>query len=215
MKSKQLTEKKIQEYLSHIDSHDINHAFYILKLIRESSTEGHKAIRQVFELSETTKTDKSISSDCIISKEQREELLRKYASYVLTYLKVLVESRPSVDDFYVQLWKFIDQNELLPTEETKALALYLFWNDVRLPYFEFNQDGQMSSEEFTEIRHKIALEISKARFALYLPCELRTETAANLVGIINGLKDEKEKQVLVAAILAHHEKMCSKDDDEE
>ena len=214
MAEKSLT-KNIQDFLSHVDGEEINQSYELLKLIHEKSYEGSNVLQLVFELSEQIKSDKTIPVEIYIDKKDYDELMLKYAGYVYSFLRLLIELRPSTNIFYEKLWDFIDKDQLLQTKEARAFALSIIWSDVRLPYYEFDKYENMNQEEFMNIRNEIASEISKARFALYLPCEQRTETAANLVKIIDGISDEKKKQVLVAAILAYDEKRCGRADDEE
>jgi hypothetical protein len=215
MSEKSISKKQIQEFLSHVDGEEINQSYEVLNLIEESSTDGSKVLRTLFELSETVKSDKTNSVNTYIDKKDFDELMVKYAAYVYSFLKLLIELRLPTNSFYTKLWDFIDKDPLLQTKESRAFALSIIWNDVRLPYYEFEKYENMDQEEFINLRNEIALEISKARFALYLPCEQRTETAANLVKIIDGIEDEKKKQVLVAAILAYDEKRCGRADEEE
>ena len=187
MPEKTLTKKNIQDFLSHVDGEEINQSYEVLKLIHERAADGSNVIRWVFELSEIVKSDQTIPVDTYINKNDYDELMVKYAAYIYSFLRLLIELRPSTNSFYDKLWNFIDNDQLLQTIEARALALSIIWNDVRLPYYEFDKYEKMEQEEFTEIRNEIALSISKARFALYLPCEQRTETAANLVKIIDEL----------------------------
>lgn len=212
MGSRSFSRSSIQAFLSHADGTDINKSYEMLKRIWESSTDGKKAIQTIFELSEIIESDESMPVDEYIDKDTTDILLAKYSNYVNSYLRLLVDSRPSVNEFYTKLWEFINSDTFLQTEESKALAFSLIWNDFRLPYYAFDNSGKMDDEEFLEIRKRITIEISKARLVIFTNHDLKTEKAASLLSIINELNDEKDKQVLLAAILSLHERRIRRED---
>lgn len=215
MEKKNFTKKDIQELLSHISGTDINKAYEVLTHIWNSSTSGEKAIKLIFELSETIDSDNSFLVEERIDNKTEERLLAKYSRYIFSYLRLLVDSRPSVDLFYAQLWKFINEDQFLQSEESKVLAFSLIWNDMRIPYYDLKISGKMSDDEFLEIRNKISSEIAKARFVVFSNFEQKTERTACLLNILEKTDGEKEKQVLLAAILAFLENRLSRIDDKD
>lgn len=214
MSNKRFTKKVVTDFLSHVEGEEINISYELLSLIWESNTDGKKAIQTIFELNEITKSDKSQPVATYVTKEEYDELFQKYTSYVLSFLELLIESCPSTESFYTQLWEFINNDELIKPMEAKAFVFSLLLNDVRLPYHEFNIVSKMDREEFFNIRRKIGMTISKARFAIYLQNVHPTQVAAYLLETMNELNDEKEKQVLLTSILAYNAKRAGKNRDD-
>ena len=206
-------QKTIKEYLSHVKGSAENKSYEFLKLLKDNSMNGEKALKDLFELSEITDSDETNEINTYISEDHAEMLFSKYSQYVLSYLKLLIESKPSVNSFYKQLWLFIDKDPFLQTLESKSMALALVWYDYRLPYYVFEQKEKMGDVEFSEIYDRIALKISKARFVIYSYYELKTQRAADLIKILDELEDEKEKQVLLALALVFNERKAKSTND--
>ena len=212
MKVDQLTVESISEFLSHTSGTDVNKSYELLKMIRNSSTRGEDALKMIFELSEVIDSDNSSQVKDYIDKESAERLFSKYNHYVNSYLRLLVDSGISENEFYKRLWTFINEDSLLNTDEAKAIAISIVWGDYCIPYYEFDCSGKMEMDEFNAICKSIALELSKVRLVVFKNYDLRTEKAAALLSVLDELKDEKKKQVMLAVILSLSEQRVLRED---
>ena len=73
----------------------------------------------------------------------------------------------SEDAFYELLWNSIaNHNPLLPGEDDVIYAIYLIWQDGRIPYFQLEEGLKMTNERFAEVIRKNKSLIKKANFII-------------------------------------------------
>lgn len=73
----------------------------------------------------------------------------------------------SEDDFYRLLWDSIaGHNPLLSEENDVIYAIYMIWQDGRIPYFQLEEGFKMTNERFAEITRKNIDLIKKANFII-------------------------------------------------
>ena len=120
------------------------------------------------------------------------------ASFEQILLKNLVEN-----EFYQKLWDFISTSTSLESDDARAFAIFHIWKDYRIPYFQLEDGMYMQNEEFKKCSEELYGKIQKARFILSTQLfKQRTSRASVLLDLINSLKTEKEKTVLLAHILS-------------
>ena len=137
----------------------------------------------------------------IFSEEEKYQYIRDYGKIIDGTLEALLKKNYSKEKFYIELWKFIEDNPLLDNKKLKAFALYYIWIDIRIPYYELEEGVKMSNEVYSNIRQKMMNEIKKARFIINCPTEQKTERASRLIKMLEEMAGEKEKAVFMAQIL--------------
>lgn len=109
----------------------------------------------------------------------------------------------SEDDFYRLLWDSIaGHNPLLSEEDDVIYAIYMIWQDGRIPYFQLEEGFKMTNERFAEITRKNIDLIKKANFIIQSTIEQRTEVSGLLLKIISECETEEDQVVVLVQILA-------------
>ncbi|MDE7199810.1 MAG: hypothetical protein K2O15_13145 [Lachnospiraceae bacterium] len=157
------------------------------------------------------------NADDIISTEEQEipprytaaeiqKIKYKCATCVNGILDGALRRNCSEDDFYNLLWHSIaDHNPLLSEEDDIIFAIYMIWQDGRIPYFHLEEGIRMTNERFMEITRKNMLLIKKANFIVRSSLEQRTEVSALLLNILSECETQEDKTVVLAQILARLE----------
>lgn len=156
------------------------------------------------------------ADDIVSSKEQEipqcytaaeiQKIKARCAPCVSGILGSALERNSSEDDFYRLLWNSItDHNPLLPEEDDVIYAIYMIWQDGRIPYFQLDEGVKMTNERFAEITRKNKDLIKKARFIVRSSLEQRTEVSALLLKILSECETEEDRVVVLAQILARQE----------
>lgn len=112
----------------------------------------------------------------------------------------------SEDDFYRLLWDSIAvHNPLLSEEDDVIYAIYMIWQDERIPYFQLEEGFKMTNDRFAEITRKNMDLIKKANFIIRSSIEQRTEVSGLLLKILSECETEEDRVVVLAQILARQE----------
>lgn len=157
------------------------------------------------------------NADDIVSSEEQEipqrytateiqKLKSRCAPCVSGILDSALGRNSSEDDFYRLLWDSISNHNPLLTEEDDVIyAIYMIWQDGRLPYFQLDEGLKMTNERFMEITRKNKALIKKANFIIRSSMEQRTEVSALLLNILSECETEEDQVVVLAQILARLE----------
>ena len=157
------------------------------------------------------------NTDDIVSVEE-QEIPQRYtaaeiqkrknhcASCVMGILNSALSRNASEDDFYELLWHSIaDHNPLLPEEDDVIYAIYMIWQDGRIPYFQLEEGIKMTNERFVEITRKNKTLIKKVNFIIKSSLEQRTEVSGLLLKILSDCETQEDRAVVLAQAFARLE----------
>lgn len=157
------------------------------------------------------------NADDIVSSEEQEipqrytvaevqKLKSRCAPCVNGILGSALERNCLEDDFYRLLWDSIaGHNPLLSEEDDVIYAIYMIWQDERIPYFQLEEGFKMTNDRFAEITRKNMDLIKKANFIIRSSIEQRTEVSGLLLKILSECETEEDQIVVFAQILAKQE----------
>lgn len=115
----------------------------------------------------------------------------------------LIGQNLDADTFYSELWhRGVDADTNFPEEKEKIYAMYRFWMDGRIPYFQLEEGMHMSEEKFSQIIEEKEKDIKKAVFILNCRYSQKTERSSLLMKVLDSCRTEEEKAVLLAQILS-------------
>lgn len=193
--------REIIEKLKILDGEQINVCYQIYKTI--ISVQGREAelLRFLYENSEMIEATDNVSVEKIFSEDEERKLALHYEKLVKGILETMLQKKYAVDEFYQSLWNAIAENPMIEDEKAKVYAVYNIWTDPRIPYFELEQGIQMENEEFAEIIYERLEDIKKIRFIMTTPLEQRTERASLLLKVLDDIKDERERAVLMVQLM--------------
>lgn len=107
------------------------------------------------------------------------------------------------DTFYSELWhRGIEEDTNFSEEKEKIYAMYRFWADGRIPYFQLEEGMYMTEENFSGMIEEKEKDIKKAMFILNCRFSQKTERSSLLMKILDSCETEEEKAVLLAQILS-------------
>ena len=105
---------------------------------------------------------------------QKKVLKEKYGDIVNSFIEFFVSQKDSVENFYANMWKAIQNDTFFPTEASKVFAFYYVVIDSRVPYFELDQGYGMSNDAYRKLRLNI----------IYLLTHSSIHTSTHLPSII-------------------------------
>lgn len=180
---------EVDAMLGLVDADDINLASALSKLVQKASIDDRPAIlRYLFEhpdLSEREDTaSKEIKLDHTITEDELRRLQKMYGNVVDSFLELILEGKPEVDEFYQQLGE-VFANPVLRDDKVQAFALYWLLWDKRLPYFVLEDGLRMSKEDWVNLGKQLARETAKIRFILASELQFRSETADLILKVVD------------------------------
>lgn len=201
LEKKEQVKQNIMEVLEKFSGDKLDLSYMIYKEIASVREEGASLLKYFFEESEMVESSEERNAERIFSEEEKSKYKELYRKIIDGALEALLVKNLSDDEFYKELWKFIDETSILADEKLKSFALYYLWIDVRIPYFKLEPGIRMANEEYVTICKKIIEQIKRVRFVLNVTTEQRTERASRLVSMLDRLEDDREKAVLMSQIL--------------
>lgn len=132
--------------------------------------------------------------------EQITEDIGRLANLVIANL---VRNRLSEEEVYDNLWNKITDNTLLPDQKSQVAFLLCLWIDPRIPYYQVGEGCSMEGTEFVRIVDEIWPIVKRADFILAIPFSQKTQRASLVMELSDKLKDERERAVFWACIIAH------------
>lgn len=161
------------------------------------------ALQWFFENSEKIESSNSKTASSYISETTSKKLHKQYSELVDALFEQILSKNLPVEIFYQKIWEIITTAPSFDDDDARIFALYYIWIDARVPYFKLEDGLFMSNKEFQECSELLHTTIQKARFILRTNLfEQRTSRASVLLSLIEGLKTEQEKAVLMAHILS-------------
>lgn len=126
---------------------------------------------------------------------QKKMLKEKYGDIVNSFIEFFVSQKDSIEKFYANMWKSIQNDTFFPTEASKVFAFYYVVIDSRVPYFELDQGYGMSNESYRKLRKKHATLLKKVRYILNAEFEQKTEQASILLQELGVAMPSEEDNV--------------------
>lgn len=198
---------EIQSILSetrNLTRHDkLNICADIYQRLIEFPADAAEALRWFFENSERIESSNSKAAGSYISETTSKELHKQYGELVDALFEQVLSKNLPVETFYKKMWEIITTSPSFDNDDARIFALYYIWIDARTPYFQLEDGISMSNKEFQECSELLHTTIQKARFILRTNLfKQRTSRASVLLNLIEELKTEQEKAVLMAHILS-------------
>lgn len=193
-------EREISELLKTASGEKIDICYEIYNKIVSYPGNEPDLLRFFMEESEQIVSNENRPVEVIFLEEERTEYISNYGETIDEILENLIKEELEENIFYKELWNSIDTN-IFNSSKLRAFAVYFIWIDMRMPYFKLESGIQMSGEEYRKIRKSIIKEIQRARFIISAPMNQKTERASRLVNMLDSIKDDKTKSVLMTQIL--------------
>lgn len=194
--------KRINDILQNYSGAKVNIAYCIYEEIASQSGHESDVLEYFYECAEDAKSEGRTPIKEIFTAEEKFHFVLSYGKLIDGALEALLQKNCSCTEFYSELWDFIEHNTILTEKKQKAFALYYIWIDARIPYYQLDAGLRMDNTAYKEMIEKLKPMIKKARFILYTPTAQRTERASRLLKLLDEVKSEEEKAVLMAQILA-------------
>lgn len=204
------SEKLIRKYLSEVDGKisDVCADFYysfikdnpnskenfssFLKLQYQIPSNGTNEVKTYFDSKEYGQVIDSIKQGIF-------NMLNKIASQNL-----------SPDEFYNELWSNTFCSPYFSSDIEYICVLILLRSSTLIPYYKMDEIEKMDDAEYLATANCIHEDILKAYFTLNYNFEQKTQIAAQLITIYNGLGSMQEKTVFMAQIIGYYQKQLIK-----
>ena len=105
------------------------------------------------------------------------------------------------DDYYKHLWEMLEKVLSPFSEKEKGTCLYSVVCDKRTPYYAVMRGLRMSNDDYQKIINAILPSMEKMWFVLGLRTAQKTETASQLLSIMDELESNEYKTVFLSQLL--------------
>lgn len=156
-----------------------------------------KSILKTDEEEKSTDDEEEMKHD-----EEMKYYVSKYKRVAQALIDLSVGKGYKEKEYYSELWMNLSTIMASRSETEKGACLYAILIDNRTPYFMIAPGLQMSNIEYKEEIRKLKKEIDAVRFVFNLKNTQRTETASQLLDIIEKTESRMSKVVLLSRILA-------------
>lgn len=140
-------------------------------------------------------------------------LVSRYKRLAQAIIDLNSDKGLSETEYYERVWKSLSLMLEEVSEEEKGACLYAFLLDKRTPYFKINPGMRMNDATYQNEVKRISDDIDKAQFILSLKTQQKTETASQLLELIEKMDSKEGKVVLLSRILVMVQKK-KRDEDE-
>ena len=127
----------------------------------------------------------------------------------------LVQKRLPEEDFYHALYEKMLDSSFLPDLNAQVSFLTSLWISPRIPYYQVEQGCTMDDDQFASINQRIEPYLRKAFFILSINIKQRTQRASLLMQLADQIKNEEERVVFWAVIMANIRGKSERRDTEE
>lgn len=141
-------------------------------------------------------------------------LIDRYRRFAQGIIDLNSDKGLSETEYYERVWKSLALLLTDASDEEKGACLYAFLLDKRTPYFKINPGMRMSEATYQKEMKRISDDIDKARFILNLITQQKTETASQLLELVEKTDSKEGKVVLFSRILAMVQKKKRDEDDD-
>ena len=199
------TIKDFREYFHHASGnpYDIYYKAYFDYYLRIPEEEKLICFKEL--LTWAILPDGKYQTQIYHTKEEYEKLIKKASSVMSGILENLVESKPTEDEFYKQLYEFISMKYLFNDDEDRLGAILFLINSPFIPYYLLDSGIKMEEEEFRELTKASYPYLTKLVFILNSRVQQRTETSSLIIKVFDEIKDERLKAVLMANFIGYYE----------
>lgn len=109
------------------------------------------------------------------------------------------------EKYYSKLWNTLNFVLRTYSEIEQGICLFLVLRDKRTPYWEITPGLQMSEDEYQSAVVQLSPKLRKMLYVLSLSVGQRTETASQLLQIMEELNSYEEKVVFLSQVIAQVE----------
>ena len=202
-------EKMLNTLLAH-STRDINlcaRAYYLIAGATES--EQPVLLKQFLTEYKKVTTDYKEEMETLISENEKYQLAGVYQDSSDEFFLSLRQENPTEDDFYRKLWKYIDQDPELRSDNARIFVLYNMAIDTRMPYYQLGWDRLVHMEHdtfrlFNEILDEAGYS-DKLEYIFKYPLKQKTERASLINNLMEEIPSREMKAVLLSRILSHYE----------
>ena len=149
-------------------------------------------------------SDETLEVDELFKKEDCQNTTNRIFEFTKKIIDNLVSENLQENDFYKKLLEKLLDDVLFSTPLEKICGLVVMILSPKIPYFKLGHATKMEDDKFKEISDSIAIEISKAYFALQYGYTQKTELASHLYNIIKEQNSEEKRIVLIANIVGYY-----------
>ena len=152
-------------------------------------------------------------------KEEEKEadikfLISRYRSFAQGIIDLNSDKGLSENEYYEHVWKNLSLMLGEASEDEKGCCLYAILLDKRTPYFKVSPGMRMSNADYQKEMKRLSDDIDKAQFILNLKTKQKTETASQLLELIENVNSKEGQVVLLSRILAIVQKKKRDEDDD-
>lgn len=115
--------------------------------------------------------------------------------------------------YYKKLWDTISNLLCSASEVEKGVCLYAILRDQRTPYYQIEKGLYMENDQYRKTIDQIDSQLNKLRFVLNLANSQRTETASQILEILDELETKESKAVFLSQLILSVKKKYSKSSD--
>lgn len=196
---------KIAYILKHNNGRLIDIAYKANEIIMKSGDMAPELLRYFFEEEYAATEFKKTNEVQIISDNEVDRYVKKYAVEVWSWLNSILKERPSTPKFYKSLYEYISKNKMIRNEKIRAFFLLSIWINPRIPYYKPGKGITIEEKDFLRISKKISKSRAKAKTIVFSAYSTRTEEASVLLELLGELSSQEEKSVLLASIIRNVE----------
>ena len=127
--------------------------------------------------------------------------LPRYRNLMKALIDHVIRNGYSEKEYYEKLWKNLSFLMESANEVEKGVCLYAFLLDKRTPYYSIRPGMRMTNEKYKAETEKIISEIDKMRFVFNLNNRQKTETASQLLYIMDQLDSYESRIVFLSQLI--------------
>lgn len=205
------------ETLNYLVSHsaaDINLCAYAFSVISEApSNEKAKLFEEFIIGFQETPSDCKLNLKTFMEADELQRIRQRYGKMVDCYLQELIELALPEQQFYSELWEYIQNSPELTNKKLRVFALFNIVIDKRVPYIQIERKEMLSmeNEEFAALNQQVGDEIfNKLEYILRSKFKQKTEQASLVIKLLESLPGIKLKTIFMVRIIAFYERKIAK-----
>ena len=195
----------LREQLTHYCGKAIDICAHVYKEFFSNVADEDASVLLLKELCEQwgfVSSDQSVIIEEIYSQEEYNKAIEKVKPTVDMILENLAMKELSEETFYTILLKNLQNDTLFAQPVDKDCALYTVINSTKVPYYELPIVSKMSDDDFVQYRELVSPLFRKAYFIINRGYTQFTQVSAQLLEVLDEVKDEEQRTVLLSMILA-------------
>ncbi len=194
--------KRTEDILAHADAALVDVCAEFYTTIFSPAQEEEKPAALLFFLTRILdiRSDKTRAISPYFTPEECNQCVSKVKDAIDQAIVNLVDLNPSEDEFYEKLTFAIENETFFPTDREKICAIAICVAHPLIPYFHLGEAVRMEDSEYSRIGEEISGSLKKMYFILRRGYEQRTETASQLLEVLEQLSDRTQKIVFLAKL---------------